>query len=106
MQPGAVSIEMPTDLRPNSGMAPLNLDPELNTSKRKGITRLTVNIPSSNRSPHTAVEETRSPSRWKSLEFTFYYVVFLIVMPVMIWVTVDLSSGTRNIAWQIYELTV
>ena len=92
MQPGAVSIEMPSDLRPSSAMAPLQLDPELNTTKRKGITRLTVDIPSSNRNPRT--EGTRSPSRWKSLEFVLYYAVFLVVVPIMVRKTVELDTGT------------
>lgn len=92
MQRGDVSIEMPTDLHSSSTMAPLELEPDLDTPKRKGITKLTVNIPSSNRRPRA--EDTRPPSRWKSPEFAFYYAVCLTVVPIMIWVPVDLSSST------------
>lgn len=79
---------MPTDLRT---VVPFELESAFRSQKSKGITALTVDIPSSNRGPRS--EETRPPSRWKTPEFAFYYVVFLTVVPIMIWVPVDLSSS-------------
>jgi hypothetical protein len=31
------------------------------------------------------------PSKWFTLEFYFYYVVFLVVVPYMFWITYDVS---------------
>ncbi|KAF5359446.1 hypothetical protein D9756_002933 [Leucocoprinus leucothites] len=58
------------------------------------ITDLTVNIPSSVR--HSLSSQTNgkqpAPSRWGTLEFKLYYAVFLVVVPIMIWIPVSLSS--------------
>lgn len=60
------------------------------------LTDLTVNIPSSNRQPLTTSSGTRdkqvAPSRWSTIEFRIYYVVALVVIPIMIWIPVSLSS--------------
>jgi hypothetical protein len=85
---GDVSIQMPTDLR---AVAPFELESELRPRKHKGITALTVDIPSSNRSPRS--NDTRPPSRWKTPEFALYYAVFLTVVPIMVWAPVSLSSS-------------
>jgi hypothetical protein len=79
---------MPTDVRP---LTAFEFESELRPRNRKGITVLTVDIPSSNRIP--TPDEGRPPSRWKTLEFALYYAVFLTVIPIMVWVPVDLSSS-------------
>jgi hypothetical protein len=62
------------------------------------VTDLTVNIPSSVRHPlssaSTANGKQPAPSRWGTLEFKVYYVVFLVVVPIMVWIPVSLSSRT------------
>jgi protein-cysteine N-palmitoyltransferase HHAT len=86
---GAVAIDMPTDLR-NSLGGELNATASEAYEPRKGILRLTVGVPSSYRK--TPSEETRFPPRWMSPEFLLYYVAAAIVIPVMIWLPVVLSS--------------
>jgi hypothetical protein len=94
---GEASIRMPTDLRT---VTPFELEAEFRPRKRKGITVLTVDIPSSKRGPPS--DETRPHPRWKTPEFAFYYAVFLIAVPIMIWVPVDLSSSAPNIFWKYF----
>lgn len=87
---GDALIEMPTDLRPHANMDPFELDQDISRPGRKGITKMTVDIPSSNRGQRPG--ETRPPSRWKSPEFALYYAVVLTMVPIMAWVPVGLSS--------------
>ena len=56
----------------------------------KGIARLTVHIPSAFRQkmPYNV---GISHSRWSTVEFKFYYVVALFVIPVMVWIPMSLS---------------
>ncbi|PCH42536.1 MBOAT-domain-containing protein [Wolfiporia cocos MD-104 SS10] len=81
---------MPTDLR-----APVSsFELERNGSRRrKGITKLTIDIPSSYR-PHVEAEAHPLP-HWKSLEFIIYGIIFCIVVPVMVWIPVQLSSSSH-----------
>ncbi|EMD33382.1 hypothetical protein CERSUDRAFT_108172 [Gelatoporia subvermispora B] len=69
---GDVAIDMPTDLR---------------------ITRLTVDIPSSYR-PVPPREEQSAP-KWRSPEFVFYGIIFVLVVPIMVWIPVTLSSPSH-----------
>ena len=55
------------------------------------VTDLTIRIPNSGRS--ASVSEP-GPPRWRSREFMVYYVAFAIVVPMMIWIPIRLSSGT------------
>ncbi|PFH46767.1 hypothetical protein AMATHDRAFT_82449 [Amanita thiersii Skay4041] len=56
------------------------------------LTKLTVDIPSSTR-PLSSIKT--SPPRWSTLEFKFYYVVFVLVIPVMVWISVSLSMPSH-----------
>lgn len=57
------------------------------------ITDLTVNIPSSLQNTLSSTPGKRpAPSRWGTLEFKVYYLVFMAVIPIMIWIPVSLSS--------------
>jgi hypothetical protein len=71
--------------------------PRLSTFK---LTDITVNIPSSKRRPlvsEVAInEEQPAPSRWATLEFKAYYVIALIVIPIMAWIPISLSSGKNS----------
>lgn len=83
---GDISLEMPT---PNS----LNLDSPVLSQRPHhggGITKLTVDIPSSYRPPPENVA-SRYPSRWRTPEFYFYAVVFAVVVPIMFWIPMSLS---------------
>ena len=86
---GDAILPMPTDLRPAHTFEVEQ--PPL--SKRKGITVLTVDIPSSN-SSGTQQRFSTQPSRWRTPEFMFYGVVFATVIPVMCWIPIRLSSST------------
>lgn len=56
--------------------------------KSMGLISLTVEIPSTRR----PTSEKRPPPRWGTLEFKLYYVIACVVIPIMIWVPVSLSS--------------
>lgn len=65
--------------------------------RRRGPTKFTVNIPESY--PSQAVQTQQQaqnvqgkPSRWNTLEFKIYGVIFAIVVPIMIWVPIRLSQ--------------
>jgi protein-cysteine N-palmitoyltransferase HHAT len=55
---------------------------------RKGITRLTVDVPA----PRNRSSESK-PARWNTAEFYLYYVLFIVTVPWMIWVPISLSQG-------------
>ncbi|KAJ3996688.1 MBOAT, membrane-bound O-acyltransferase family-domain-containing protein, partial [Lentinula boryana] len=59
------------------------------------ITDLTVKIPSSSRSTSIPSESKRKPSRWKTAEFKFYYVILCLALPIMIWIPITLSSPSH-----------
>ena len=61
------------------------------TRPAMGLTGLTVDIPSSKR-PLTSSDEKRPAARWSSLEFKVYYAIACIVIPIMVWIPVSLSS--------------
>ena len=92
---GDTVIEMPSDLRPT---AAFELDsPSQPVDPRKGITKLTVDIPSSY-NPHARTQQ-HPKSRWRTPEFMFYYVVFAFALPLMAWITFRLSSGEYSLIW-------
>ncbi|TBU27794.1 MBOAT-domain-containing protein [Dichomitus squalens] len=88
---GDAVVQMPTDLRPTSTF---ELDSPLEPSHRpKGITRLTVDVPSSYSSQVKA--QTHPAPRWRTPEFMVYYVTFLCVVPLMVWIPYTLSSPSH-----------
>ncbi|KAH8094526.1 MBOAT, membrane-bound O-acyltransferase family-domain-containing protein [Cristinia sonorae] len=92
---GSVSLEMPTDLR-GPRVEPLHLQPT--TPKQRGITRLTVDIPDATKPSSLSSR----PSRWRTPEFVVYGVVFLVVVPLMVWIPVSLSS-TSHANYPVYH---
>ncbi|ESK97357.1 glycerol transporter [Moniliophthora roreri MCA 2997] len=63
--------------------------------KQMRLVDLTVTIPSSSRTTSLPNEEAKNPSRWRTAEFQFYYIVAAIVIPIMIWIPVTLSSPSH-----------
>ncbi|KAI5475562.1 Glycerol uptake protein [Pseudohyphozyma bogoriensis] len=63
------------------------------TISQHGITSLTVDIPASSSSSKDP--SPPPPSRWRTKEFCFYYAVFLLVVPRMAWVVIQLSSESH-----------
>lgn len=59
--------------------------------KNMGIVGLTVDIPSSRR-PDTRTDRKHSPPRWKTVEFRCYATIACIVIPIMFWIPMTLSS--------------
>lgn len=66
-------------------LSPLGIEEPVNRKRPSRIVKLTVDIPSSYQ------PQTTTP-RWKTPEFLFYYVVFIVVIPIMVWIPVRLSS--------------
>lgn len=89
--PGDVTIQMPTDLRPRKQLEALELDSDHSPHLRRGIIALTVDIPSSH--PRQSQPAERPPARWRTPEFLFYALVFIVIVPVMVWIPITLSSG-------------
>ena len=83
---GDISTQMPSDLR--SKHAGFELDPP--APHRKGVTRLTIDIPSSYDAKLKA--ELHPEPRWRTTEFMCYYVVFALALPLMAWIPYRLSS--------------
>ena len=71
----------------------LMLDPTPEAPSAKGIARLTVHIPSAFRQNVSKPP----PSRWNTVEFRFYYVVALFIIPAMFWIPISLSLRTFGI---------
>lgn len=69
---------------------PLHLEPEPVRRVRMRLVDLTVSIPSTN--SKTPLDEAKPPERWKTLEFRIYMVVACIVLPIMAWIPISLSS--------------
>ena len=67
------------------------------SQRRGGVTRLTVDVPSAR-----ASGETRPP-RWRTPEFFFYYVVFLAVVPWMVYSPIQLSASASFSALASYH---
>ncbi|PWN39449.1 putative GUP1-Multimembrane-spanning protein essential for proton symport of glycerol [Ceraceosorus guamensis] len=67
----------------DTSLAPSDVDPHTSLASTQRVARNT--------------RETRNPakSRWKSWEFRAYLLVFLIVVPYMVWVPVQLSQETN-----------
>ncbi len=84
---GHAVLEMPSDLRPT---ATFELDSTQRAYRPKGITRLTVDIPSSY-NPERRAEEHSTP-RWRTPEFIVYYVAFALAVPLMVWIPYRLST--------------
>lgn len=95
-------IDMPTDLRDELEAVPLHdfsteaeLDPQPPSKpQRRGALHLTVDAPSS--AVSQKLVRSRPPPRWKSPEFIFYGVCFMLVVPMMVWKPIDLSRGECN----------
>ncbi|KAK7036422.1 glycerol transporter [Paramarasmius palmivorus] len=63
--------------------------------KHMRLVDFTVEIPSSARTTSLPNEGAKNPSRWRTPEFRFYYVVAAVVIPVMIWIPVTLSDPSH-----------
>ncbi|KAH7906814.1 MBOAT, membrane-bound O-acyltransferase family-domain-containing protein [Hygrophoropsis aurantiaca] len=87
--PDDIIIDMPTDLRSGAHSFEVDFDP---APQAKGLAALTIDIPSSNKFPRP---ERCSPPRWKTPEFIFYYVVAAVILPIMVWVPIRLSSPSH-----------
>ncbi|KAK7686116.1 hypothetical protein QCA50_010928 [Cerrena zonata] len=84
---------MPSDSRRDYSTP--NLHPDLLSQRgRSGITKLTVDIPSSYRPPPENIT-TRYPSQWRTPEFYLYYVAFAAVVPFMVYIPIRLSYTTH-----------
>jgi hypothetical protein len=84
--PESVSVSERSQLEVITGES----DPD-KSQRRGGLIRLTVDVPSSH-----AAGETRAP-RWRTFEFMVYYVVFIAVIPWMVYVPMQVSSSASSL---------
>ena len=56
---------------------------------KPSVTDFTISIPGST----ARAEDEPAPSRWGTFEFKVYYAVFAVVVPIMIWIPIQLSYG-------------
>ncbi|KAJ6567497.1 MBOAT, membrane-bound O-acyltransferase family-domain-containing protein [Mycena sp. CBHHK59/15] len=72
--------------------SPFHLEPTQSTRMR--LVDLTVDIPTTSRSQAVS-QESEHPARWNSLEFRIYSVFISIVVLLMAWIPISLSSSTH-----------
>ncbi|KAL4066713.1 MBOAT, membrane-bound O-acyltransferase family-domain-containing protein [Scleroderma yunnanense] len=89
--PQDIVIDMPTDLR-STNAHKFELESDTPAFSR-GIASLTVSIPNSRKSRQA--DGPPLPSRWKTPEFLFYFLITAVVIPYMTWVPIRLSSPTN-----------
>lgn len=90
--PEAIVLDMQTDLRSTSARVSLfELEEDIrNKMIHRGLTALTVEIPDARKIQR--LDTPRPPPLWRTPEFFFYYLVAAVVIPVMVWVPISLSS--------------
>ncbi|GAA5988430.1 hypothetical protein JCM5350_005309 [Sporobolomyces pararoseus] len=74
----------------------------LDLESKWSITNLTVSIPSSSASSGSTSTSSSSStigSRWRTKEFYIYYLVFLVVVPQMVWSPIKISSNKNPLYW-------
>ncbi|KAG8969855.1 glycerol transporter [Tulasnella sp. 419] len=91
MSSAAITIDMPQ--HPRAKLEQLDTTSDV-MRRNRGIVALTVETPTSSRPPRQPVP-TPSPPRWKTPEFLLYGIVFLVVVPLLVKIPVDLSSPTH-----------
>jgi hypothetical protein len=74
---------------PRAPISPFYLEPT--QSKHMRLIDLTVHIPATTRSRPVA-QEAEHPARWKTLEFRIYSVFIFIIVLIMGWIPMTLSS--------------
>jgi hypothetical protein len=77
---------------PDPGISPFHLEPT--ESKHMRLIDLTVHIPGQYRT----LPQQPAPSRWKTIEFRIYAVFIFIIVLIMGWIPITLSS--RALRWQ------
>ncbi|KAM0747100.1 MBOAT-domain-containing protein [Meredithblackwellia eburnea MCA 4105] len=86
---------LPRPISPPSP-TPYSINRRLEASSNEWfITDLTVQLPSSSSSSSNSAQQQSKPSRWRSKEFCLYYAVFILVVPKMAWIAVNLSRETH-----------
>ncbi|KAE9411626.1 MBOAT-domain-containing protein [Gymnopus androsaceus JB14] len=85
---------LPSTSEPTVSYHPFSSE-EFPARRRMAITDLTVEIPSNTRTTSNPGENSQKQSRWGTLEFTSYYIVLCVVVPLMIWIPVTLSNASH-----------
>ncbi|EAU84610.2 glycerol transporter [Coprinopsis cinerea okayama7 len=69
------------------------LEPDLKPRKTMRIVDLTVHIPTGKKPlTSTSNKDALPRPRWKTLEFKIYYLIAVIVIPIMVWIPIAASS--------------
>ncbi|KAG8895468.1 hypothetical protein FRC00_007447, partial [Tulasnella sp. 408] len=89
-EPPQVSIEMHKVTSSNENLLRSSVEGQEKPSRRRGIVALTVETPTSSKPRYDL--PPRPPPRWNTPEFIFYLIVFVIVVPLLVKLPVDLSQ--------------
>jgi len=89
-----------SDVNQSTGMMYQLLHDSPIEPQRKGVLRLTVDIPVPPSSQQAV--QARPPARWRTPEFIFYGLAFIVVVPIMVWKTVELSKASHP-NYQVYS---
>ncbi|KAF9554748.1 MBOAT-domain-containing protein [Agrocybe pediades] len=78
-------------------MSPDRSDKPRDVPAATGIAQLTVHIPSAFKENVGKGQDNdrTSKSRWRTPEFYFYYVIFILAVPVMAWIPISLSQASH-----------
>ncbi|QRV89896.1 glycerol uptake protein 1 [Ceratobasidium sp. AG-Ba] len=87
---------MPSDMQSVRPLSPLLVhEPPEKQWKSLGVVALTVQTPTSSNFTPPETSPSPPPSRWKTPEFLFYGLVFLVVVPYMMKIPFDLSNESN-----------
>ncbi|KAK6906198.1 hypothetical protein I203_100183 [Kwoniella mangroviensis CBS 8507] len=94
-QPHELPLPVPSPASPSASSL---------TGKKHSITDFTISIPGSTIRTNTNTSTTTQHSipRWNTLEFRLYALVFVVVVPMMIWIPIKLSLPSHPNYWN-YE---
>ncbi|CAE7098754.1 unnamed protein product [Rhizoctonia solani] len=87
---------MPSDMQSVRPLSPLMVyEPPQSEWKSLGVVSLTVQTPTSSNFTPPETQPPPPPPRWRSPEFIFYGVAFLIVVPYMVKIPYDISNESN-----------
>ncbi|KAG8978076.1 glycerol transporter [Tulasnella sp. 425] len=91
--PPQIRIEMHKITSPNEREPHTGIEGEEKPPRHRGIVALTIETPTSSKPRYDL--PPRPPPRWNTPEFIFYLIVFIIAVPLLVKIPVELSQPTH-----------